>query len=65
MPRHGQGWEIIRRESIKGDSVPDISEDAHLIAFRCMGKAPVVGYRSADGVFNILWIDRDFDLYDH
>jgi hypothetical protein len=66
MPRHGQGWEIIERNSIKGDVVPtDISADVHIIAFRCIGKKPMVGYRSADGVFNILWIDRASTLYNH
>jgi hypothetical protein len=66
MPRHGQGWETIARDSIKGDGVPvTVTEDANIIAFRCIGKAPMVGYRSRDGVFNILWIDRDFTLYDH
>ena len=64
--RHGQGYEKIDRDSIRGDAVPGgISEDVHIIAFRCIGRAPMVGYRSADGVFNILWIDRTFTLYRH
>lgn len=64
--RHGQGYEKIDRDAIKGDAVPDgISEDVNIIAFRCIGLAPMVGYRSADGVFNILWIDRGFTLYKH
>jgi hypothetical protein len=64
--RHGQGFEKIDRDAIKGDAVPDsISADVNIIAFRCIGLAPMVGYRSADGVFNILWIDRRFTLYKH
>ncbi len=64
--RHGQGCEKIERSSIKGDRVPnDISAEVSLIAFRCIGLAPMVGYRTADGVFNILWIDRVFTLYGH
>lgn len=66
MPRKGQGWEIIPQDAIKGDGLHShLSEDVRFIAFRCCGKAPMVGYRSKDGVFNILWIDRDFTLYDH
>lgn len=66
MPKSGQGYEKIPRKAITGDKVPDsITADVDLIAFRCIGKAPMVGYRSADGVFNILWIDRKFTLYNH
>lgn len=66
MPRHGQGYEKIERDAIHGDQVPGhITDDVNLIAFRCIGKAPMVGYRTSDGVFNVLWIDRQFKLYDH
>ena len=61
MPRMGQGWEKIDRSCITGDAVPEsLTDDVQIIAFRCIGKAPMVGYRSKDGVFNILWIDRAF-----
>lgn len=64
--RHGQGYEKISRNSIKDKKgLAHISNDASIIAFRCIGKAPMVGYRSPDGVFNILWIDHNFSLYDH
>ena len=66
MPRKGQGWEVIPRHAIKGDGIPaSITEDVNIIAFRSIGNAPRVGYRSKDGVCNIIWIDRDFTLYDH
>jgi len=66
MPRKGQGWEVIPRHAIKGDGIPlFITEDVNILAFRCVGNAPMVGYRSRDGVFNIIWIDRDFTLYEH
>jgi len=66
MPRHGQGYEKIDRKAIKGDAVPDeITAEVDIIAFRFYGKAPMVGDRSKDGVFNILWLDRSFTLYDH
>ena len=64
--RHGQGYEKLDRNAIKRDAIPEgISDDVNIIAFRFCGKAPMVGYRTADGVFNILWIDRAFRLYDH
>jgi hypothetical protein len=64
--RHGQGYEKIDRNAFRGDKVPDtISADVNIIAFRCIGLAPMVGYRSADGVLNILWIDRALTLYKH
>ena len=64
--RHGQGFEIIARDAIKGDAIPGgISADVNIIAFRCIGLKPMVGYRTADGVFNILSIDRTFTLYNH
>jgi hypothetical protein len=66
MPRHGQGWEILPRKAIKGDGIPDeITADVDILAFRFCAKAPMVGYRSKDGVFNIIWLDRVFTLYDH
>lgn len=65
-PRHGQGLEKIPRSAIRGDRVPEgVRDEAEFIAFRCIGKAAMVGYRTSDGVFNIIWIDRNFDLYDH
>lgn len=66
MPRSGQGYEKIDRKAIKGDKVPEeITEEVDIIAFRFHGKAPVVGYRSQDGVFNVIWLDRAFTLYNH
>lgn len=65
MPRHGQGFETIPRDAIKGGIPPEITDDVEILAFRFNGKAPMVGYRSKDGVFNIVWLDRAFELYDH
>lgn len=64
-PRHGQGYEKIERTSIKSSIPSHITEDVNIIAFRFHGKAPMVGYRSADGTFYIIWFDRNFTLYDH
>jgi hypothetical protein len=64
--RHGQGWETLPKHQITGDAIPtEITADVDLIAFRFHGKAPMVGYRSKDGVFNIVWLDRAFTLYNH
>ena len=66
MPRHGQGWERLPHHAIQGDKVPaEITADVDLIAFRFCGMAPMVGYRSKDGVYNIIWLDRAFKLYKH
>ncbi|AIL00127.1 hypothetical protein AN459_31440 [Pseudomonas aeruginosa] len=63
-PRHGLGFEIIGRPSFKAAIPAFVTDDTNLISFRAIGKAPMVGYR--DGrVFHILWIDRDFTVYDH
>jgi len=64
MPRHGLGFEKISRTSIKAGIPNHITEDVIFIAFRFYGKAPIVGYRDKQ-VFNIVWIDREFNLYKH
>ena len=62
--RHGCGKEIIARSAIKV-SVPNcVKEDTNLIALRFSGKKPMVGFRERN-VFHVLWIDRDFTLYNH
>jgi hypothetical protein len=58
------GYEIISRKSISGRLPPCIKEDTNLIAFRFSGMKPMVGYRENE-VFNVVWLDRDFTLYDH
>lgn len=63
-PRHGQGCEIIDRASIRVPIPENITDDVKIIAFRCIGKAPMVGYR-ADEVFFVVWIDMNFSLYNH
>lgn len=63
-PRHGQGCEIIGRNSMKV-GIPDvITEDTNILAFRFFGKAPMVGFRQ-DDVFYLVWLDRDFTVYTH
>jgi len=63
--RHGLGYEKIAKNSIRA-AIPGHTkrDDIIFIAFRFYGKAPMVGYRK-DAIFHILWIDRDFTLYQH
>lgn len=64
-PRKGLGTEIISQDSIKGDGIPShLTPDVNLIAFRFQGNKPMVGYRIGR-IFHVLWLDRDFSLYDH
>jgi len=62
--RHGLGYEKIARNSIRVPIPAHVKEDVIFIAFRFYSKAPMVGYRT-DAIFHILWIDRDFTLYQH
>jgi hypothetical protein len=63
--RHGLGYEKIAQNSIRATIPKHIKKDDIIfIAFRFYGKAPMVGYRK-NTIFHILWIDRDFTLYQH
>ncbi|AFY70516.1 hypothetical protein Pse7367_2253 [Thalassoporum mexicanum PCC 7367] len=64
-PRHGAGYEKISRDSIKVAIPQEITEDVkHFIAFRCFGKAPMIGYRQ-EQTFHAIWLDPKFAVYDH
>lgn len=63
-PRHGQGYETLPRQAIRTGLPTCITEDLKLLAFRCIGKAPMVGFKVHD-TFYVVWIDRDFSLYPH
>lgn len=65
-PRHGVGTEQIDSGSIRARVPASITEDVQFLAFRFSGKKPMVGFRAAaSAVFHIVWLDRDFTLYDH
>lgn len=64
QPRHGLGFEKISRDSIRVPAPAHVTPDVDLIAFRFSGMKPMVGYRR-EATFFILWLDRDFTLYDH
>lgn len=62
--RHGMGQEKISQSAIRSPLPRFLSEDITLIAFRFSGLKAMVGYRT-DGMFHVLWFDRDFTLYNH
>ena len=62
--RHGLGYEIISKDSINRPIPSVITADTDIIAFRCIGLAPMVGFREQT-IFHIVWIDKDRTLYDH
>jgi hypothetical protein len=63
-PHLGLGSEKIERGKIHAAIPNSIDEDVSFIALRFHEKKPMVGFR-AGNVFNIVWFDRDFTLYDH
>ncbi|HEY8938144.1 MAG TPA: hypothetical protein VIM65_23140 [Cyclobacteriaceae bacterium] len=63
-PRHGMGTEKISQDSIKTGIPAHITPDVTFYALRFEGKKPFVGYRSGY-VFHVVYIDRNFTLYDH
>ena len=62
--RHGLGTETLSRDSIQAAIPSFVTEDVRLLAFRAYGKVPMVGYRSGR-IFHVIWIDREFKLYQH
>lgn len=63
-PRKGLGHETIAHTAIKAPFPDVITPDVSLVAFRCHGLAPMVGFRDG-AVFHVVWMDRDFTLYNH
>ena len=65
MPRHGMGYEKIAASSLNTDLPAHLADqDINLIAFRFNAMAPMVGYREKS-TFHVIWIDRNFTLYNH
>jgi hypothetical protein len=64
-PHYGNGCEKIKVTQIKGRIPRIITEDVDsVLAFRFHNKKPMVGHR-IDQTFYIIWLDRDFSLYNH
>ncbi|KYQ97917.1 hypothetical protein AWY96_05135 [Serratia plymuthica] len=62
--RHKLGYEKIARDAFNTAIPAHVTEDVDLIAFRFCGMAPMVGYKR-DATFFILWLDRNYSVYDH
>ena len=62
--RHKLGCEKISRSSIRVGIPVHIKEDVNFIAFRFDGQKAMIGYKAAH-VFYIIWLDRDFSVYNH
>lgn len=63
--RKKMGYEQIPRRQIKGRVPVKVPADVeHFIAFRFQGQKPMIGYRAGRTLF-LIWLDRDFTLYDH
>ena len=62
--KHGMGFEKIALDNIKPSMPSHITPDVTMYAFRFDGKKPFVGYRNSF-IFHILYIDRDFTVYNH
>lgn len=62
--RSACGSEKIFWKSIKSSIPAHLKEDTTFLSLRFCGKKPMVGYREGR-IFYILWLDRNFDLYDH
>lgn len=62
--RHKGGYEKIDRTALRTDVPPHLTAEVNLLAFRFCGLKPMVGYRDRR-TFHILYLDRDFTLYDH
>lgn len=63
--RHQLGFEHLPQDRIhqKPHGVP-LTLDVRYMVFRYFGKQPIVGFRK-DSTYYLLWIDKDFTLYDH
>jgi hypothetical protein len=62
--RHLLGTETIARGSIRAAIPAFLTDDVRLLAFRAFDRVAMVGYRN-ERIFHVIWIDRDFTLYDH
>ena len=62
--RHGLGSEKIYRRSFQVPIPAIIGEDITFIAIRFSGFKSMIGYQE-DRIFQIVWFDRDFNVYKH
>jgi hypothetical protein len=62
--KHGYGTETIAPGSLKVGIPSFVTADVRLLAFRAFEKVAMVGYKQ-DRIFHVIWIDREFKLYQH
>ena len=62
--RHTYGCEVIPRNQIRPLVPAIITDDVDILALRFYKLAPMVGFRDRE-IFHIVWLDREFKLYDH
>jgi hypothetical protein len=62
--KHKGGYEKIPQRAIRAAIPPIVSPDSNIYVFRFHELKPMVGIREGS-LFRILWLDRDFTLYDH
>jgi len=64
-PRHGLGSEKISRKSIRPSIPSEITPDVEsFLALRYSGKKVFVGFRN-QFIFHMIYIDRNFSVYNH
>ena len=63
-PKHGLGSEKIPQNRIQASIPPHVTLEVTFLAFRFSGRKAMVGYRQGR-ILYVLWLDRDFTLYDH
>ncbi len=64
-PRHGQGFEKIARNSLRGVTIPpEVTEEIPILAFWFAGRKPMLGFRTGR-LLTLIALDRDFTAYDH
>lgn len=64
--KHHWGSEKIEWNALKNRKCPpEFTEDEILLALRFQDKKPFLGVKRQGGIFHLLYIDRDFSLYDH
>ena len=63
-PKHGLGPEKLPRSRIRTGIPAQVTPEVTFLAFRFSGQKAMVGYRQGH-IFYVLWLDRDFTLYDH
>jgi len=65
IDRHGKGYEKIDRDSLRFTLPDGVTDECEIIAFRFCDKAPMLGYRSVEGIFYIIAFDTKFKAYTH